>query len=139
MLVVDASVVVDWVAPDADPAGRARTFLARLVDRGEVIAGPRLLLEEVSNALLSGLRRDRWDGTSADVAFDLLQRLPMRLLDSRTDLARAWELSRRYDGHPVYDMVYVALAERLGVRLVTADGTLLRKVGRLGFVDGLDA
>jgi hypothetical protein len=50
------------------------------------------------------------------------------------DLDRAWELSRRYDHHPVYDMVYVALAERLGRRLVTADGHLQRRLAMLAFV-----
>ena len=139
MLTVDASVVVDWVAPDADPAGPARRLLMRLADQEELIAGPRLLLEEVSNALLSGLRRGRWDGAAADEAFDRLRRLPVQLLDTADDLTRAWELSRRYDGHPVYGMLYVALAERLGTRLVTADAALNRKAGRLAFVDGPDA
>jgi predicted nucleic acid-binding protein len=33
------------------------------------------------------------------------------LLDEPRDLQRAWELSRRYDNHPIYDLLYVALAD----------------------------
>ena len=134
MPVVDASVVVDWVSPEADPSGAARTFLDELAGSGETVIGPRLLLEEVSNALLTGCRRRRWDGSAADEAFALLGQLPVRLLDERRDLERAWELSRRYDEHPVYDMIYVALAERLGETLVTADGALVRRLRLVSFV-----
>jgi predicted nucleic acid-binding protein len=49
----------------------------------------------------------------------------------------SWELGRRYDPHPVYDMVYVAVAERLGEELVTADVGVLNEVRHLGFVRGL--
>jgi len=63
-----------------------------------------------------------------------LRRLPVRLVDACGDLDRAWELSRRYDHHPVYDMGYVALAECLGRRLVTADGHLQRRLAMLAFV-----
>jgi predicted nucleic acid-binding protein len=136
MPVVDASVVVDWVAPAVDAQGPARRLLRALAAQGDVVIAPRLVLEEVANALLTGVRRGRWDGTQADVAFMLLRRLPIRLLDSWEDLERAWDLSRRYDEHPVYDMLYVALAERLGERLVTADEQLQRRLAGLGFVVG---
>lgn len=134
MPVVDASVVVDWVAPDADPAGPARRLLSRLAADATEVFGPRLLLEEVANALLTGVRRGRWSGAEADAASRCLRRLPVRLVDACGDLDRAWELSRRYDHHPVYDMGYVALAERLGRRLVTADGHLQRRLAMLAFV-----
>ncbi|MEP6526729.1 MAG: type II toxin-antitoxin system VapC family toxin [Nocardioidaceae bacterium] len=137
MPVVDASVVVDWVAPDVDPKGPARRLLDVWARTGEVVSAPRLLMEEVANALLTGVRRQRWDGAAADAGFDLLRTLPVALLDEPRDLGRAWELSRRYDQHPVYDMVYVALAERLGQTLVTADEALLSRLRRLDFVRGL--
>lgn len=128
MAVVDASVVLDWVAPGVgaeEPAVAVRTELAR---RGERVTGPRLLLEEVGNALLTGARRRRWTKADADRAWVLLLELPVALADTPGDLARAWELSRRYDEHPLYDMVYVALAERLGERLITADAALRRRL-----------
>jgi len=62
---------------------------------------------------------------------------PAELADEPRDLARAWDLSRRYDEHPVYDMVYVAVAERLGDRLFTADERLARRLEGLGVVVGI--
>jgi len=44
----------------------------------------------------------------------------VRIVDDERDLGRAWDLARRYDDHPIYDMVYVAVAERRGAVLVTA-------------------
>ena len=128
MPVVDASVVVDWVAPDADHAGPAMRALLELADRDEPLFAPRLLREEVSNALLTGVRRGRWDGEAADRAFAELRDLPVDLADTPADLDQAWELSRRYDEHPIYDLVYVALARRLGTSLLTADRRLVDRI-----------
>ena len=136
--VVDASVVVDWVAPDSDPQGPARRFLDKLARKGSPVRAPRILLEEVSNALLTGVRRYRWTGGEADHAFELLRTLPVDLVDDRADLARAWELSRRYDEHPIYDMVYVALADRIDEQLFTADARLLTKLAGRGNVVAIE-
>lgn len=108
MPVVDASVIVDWVPP----------VPARL--DAELLA-PRLLLEEVAGALLGGLRRSRWSGAQGDEAQRLLRTLPVRLADSPPDRERAWVLARRFDNHPVCDMLHVSLAERRRTQLVTAD------------------
>ncbi len=124
MPVVDASVVVDWVAPGVDPGLPAVALLAQLAGDGAEVVAPRLLMEEVSNALLTGVRRGRWSGAAADTAHALLRDLPVRLVDEPRDLDRAWDLARRYDNHPIYDMVYVALAQRRRTQLVTADGAL---------------
>jgi predicted nucleic acid-binding protein len=126
--VVDASVVVDWVAPDADADGPARRYLRHLVEHDAAVLAPRLLREEVANALLSGVRRQRWAGADADAAFNLLTLAPIHWVDEQEDLASAWELARRYDEHPIYDLLYVAVAERLGEQLVTADERLLAKL-----------
>lgn len=134
MPVVDASVVVDWVAPDSDAASPARMLLRRWASEGVGLLGPQLLLEEVSNALVTGVRRRRWSGAQADAAYAILGQLPLAVRDVPADLDRAFELSRRFDEHPVYDMVYVALAERLGEQLMTADAALVRKVVPLPFV-----
>ena len=136
MTVVDASVVVDWVAPGADPASAAMATLERLVAAGEDVVAPRLLKEEVANALLTGIRRRRWSGAEADRAWRRLANLPVRFVDTARDVARAWELSRRYDNHPLYDMLYVAVAQRTGHTLVTADDDLRARLGDLDWVVG---
>ncbi len=137
MPVVDASVVVDWVAPDVDRSGRAGQLLTRLVAEQASLYAPRLLFEEVANALLTGCRRRRWDGASADRAYEHLRRLPVELIDTPADRDRAWDLSRRHDEHPIYDMVYVAVAERLSDRLYTADARLQQRLPTTAFVIGV--
>jgi predicted nucleic acid-binding protein len=131
--VVDASVVVDWVAPDVDPEGPPLTLLRQWAAEPATVVAPRLVMEEVANALLTGVRRGRWTGAEADRAFDHLEALPIELLDRPEDLSRAWDLSRRYDEHPVYDMVYLALAQRLNEQFFTADLRLVERV-RLSWV-----
>ena len=76
-------------------------------------------------------------GAEADAAYLLLRQLPVQLVDQPRDLDRAFELSRRYDEHPVYDLVYVAVAERLGETFVTADQALRTRLASLPFVTGL--
>jgi predicted nucleic acid-binding protein len=50
------------------------------------------------------------------------------------DHSRAFELARRYDNWPVYDMLYVAVAERAATELVTADRKLQARLAHLGWV-----
>lgn len=132
MPIVDASLVVEWVAPDADLQGPASRLADTLI--GERLVAPRLCLLETQNALLSGCRRGRWSGAQADLAQRHLLRLSLAYEDTPVDHQRAWELSRRFDEHPVYDMVYVAMAERLGTRLYTFDAALQHRLEHLPWV-----
>ena len=136
MPVIDASIAVDWVAPGVDSRGPAGQLLSRLAEQNAPILAPRLLIEETANALITGIRRGRWTGAQADTAFVLLRRMPIQLVDQPGDLDRAFELSRRYDEHPVYDLIYVAVAERLRERLVTADTALRRRLVDVPFLVG---
>ncbi len=56
---------------------------------------------------------DRGARSAGGGARDALRQLPITLVDEAADRDRAWDLSRRYDEHPLYDMLYAALAERL--------------------------
>jgi len=136
MPVVDASIVVDWVAPGVDPHGPAGRLLRRLARGSAPLLAPRLLFEEVGHALITGIRRQRWSGAQADAAFAEVRRLPVRIVDQPSDVDRAWELSRRFDEHPLYDLIYVAVAERVGDVLITADDALRDRLSSLPFVVG---
>jgi predicted nucleic acid-binding protein len=127
-------VVVDLVAPDVGGDAPARVLFGKWASDGTEPAAPGLLWLETSNALLTGIRRGRWSGADADAAQARLERIPLQRSDVASDLARAFELARRYDNWPVYDMVYVALAERLGTELVTADQRLSDRLAHLGWV-----
>ena len=136
MTTVDASIVVEWLTPQTDEELPARRLLDLWQRAEEELLAPRLLFEEILNVLLTGVRRGRWSTVVADAAAGLLTDLPVRVADTTRDRDRAWELSRRYDNWPIYDMVYVALAERLGHRLVTADRRLVTRLAHLDWIVG---
>jgi predicted nucleic acid-binding protein len=62
----------------------------------------------------------------------------VRFVDSAADLDRAYELARRYDEHPIYNMLYVAVAERMRTTLITADERLRSRLTALSWVIGPD-
>ena len=138
MPVVDASVVVDLVAPDVGRDAPARAMFGKWAAVSTELAAPGLLWLETANALLTGIRRGRWSGADADAAAARLDRIPLRRADNARDQTRAFELARRYDNWPVYDMVYVALAERLGTELITADQRLCARLAHLGWVKSIE-
>jgi predicted nucleic acid-binding protein len=117
MPAVDASAVVDLLDPEVPDDAPARLLLDKLIASGSELVAPSLLWLEVSNVLLTGVRRGRWDGAAADSAF---------------------ELARRYDNWPVDGMVYVALAERLRTEFYTADGRLRARLSHLSWVRGVE-
>ncbi len=86
---------------------------------------------------MTGIRRGRWDGAAADAAAAQLGSMPIRSADIPADRDRAFELARRYDNWPVCDMLYVALAERLGTEFYTADERLRSRLAHLPWVRGL--
>ena len=118
MYVVDASVWVSrFVGGDVHHVP-SRLWLARLVEEGATTAAPALLLAEVAGAIAR--RTDRPE--LAIEALSLLQRLPsMRLVPIEMELAQlAGQLAADL-GLRGADAVYVSLAHRLGVPLVTWD------------------
>jgi predicted nucleic acid-binding protein len=135
--VVDATVVVDLVAPGIAVDVPARLLMKELAAEHADIAAPALMWLETANALLTGIRRGRWDGAGADAALAELASISVRSADTPTDRWRAFDLARRYDNWPVYDMLYVALAERLGTEFYTADEKLRARLAHLPWVRGL--
>ena len=122
-LVVDSSVVAKWflTEPGSEQAEKLRDQFAT----GRVkLAAPALLFYEVVNALrYSGV----FDGASLAVAARSLSKYRFgiwrprgKLLETSAKLSAQGDVS-------VYDACYVALAQRLGAKLVTEDGELLEK------------
>ncbi len=117
MIVIDASVLATALGDDGSDGDRLR---ARL--RGEDLVAPEIIDLEV----VSVWRRTLPDERRASLALADLADLPLRRAPHLPLLSRCWDL--RHNLTP-YDAAYVALAEALGVALLTADARLSRASG----------
>ena len=108
----------------ADAGSDGQRFRERL--RGERVVGPDLLRIEV----VSVLRRHAGNGDltpqQADAAIEDLLAFPITVYPTAPLLRRVWELRSNVTA---YDGCYVAVAEAVGIRLLTADRRLARAPG----------
>jgi predicted nucleic acid-binding protein len=120
--VVDASVALKWFVSE-----NGSEAAVRLLNSGRPIVAPDLVLAEVCNAAWKSWRRREIDPAQLNqVAMDApgpFQRLvPLDRL-----IQRAVTIASELD-HPVYDCLYLALAEAEDAPLITADRRLVRIV-----------
>jgi predicted nucleic acid-binding protein len=127
-LVIDASVMVKLVAEEPGSAAARAIFIAER----DLIA-PDLIRFEVFSALWKKCRLGVYQRDQVELAVsfvdDCVVFVPMSLL-----FARASKLSFELD-HPIYDCVYLALAERELAVFATADVKLANAGRRLGTIE----
>ena len=114
-LVVDASVAVKWFVEEEYSADAGR-----LLEQGHEIYAPRLLASEVGNALWRKARTGALERGRAGTLAAAIMEAAVRWTQDEEVCSDAVRLSLALD-RPVYDCVYLALAHRLGAKLVTAD------------------
>lgn len=114
-LVVDASVAVKWVLAEDDSE-----TAHRLAESGEALHAPRLLASEVANAVWSRVRRGELERGQATELVATVPEMPLRWHTDESICTDAIRLALTYD-RAVYDCMYLALAQRIGACLVTAD------------------
>jgi predicted nucleic acid-binding protein len=117
--VIDASVAIKWLVPEEGTEHANRLRAHRLV-------APDLLVVECAKALWKHARREEITEQEAIVAARLLAHSELELIPMLTLLEPATRLAIQPD-HAAYDCTYLALAEREGCKLVTADKRLIRK------------
>ena len=124
-LVIDASVAAKWFLPPAsEPLRDEALDLLRGYAAGQLhFAVPDLFWAECGNIFWKAVRQRRWTHTAAEQA---MHSLTVRGFATTTslDLAEdALSIALTFE-RTVYDAIYVALALRLNVDLVTADKPL---------------
>lgn len=111
--VIDASVAVKWLSPEAE-SGQADGLL------DDELLVPDLLFPEVSNVLWKKQIRQEMDAATVGAAARWLLQLPLQVHECAGFMIDALALSVRMQ-HPAYDCLYLALARHAGCPLVTAD------------------
>jgi predicted nucleic acid-binding protein len=121
LLVVDASAIVRAIGERA-PANEIRE---RLDEDGE-LAAPHLIDLEVLQALRRFVLHGHLSLDRARVALEDFGDLNLTKYPHAALLDRVWELR---DNLSAYDAAYLALAEAIGVPLVTSDAALAAAAG----------
>jgi predicted nucleic acid-binding protein len=130
--VLDASVAAKWFTRHDEPDREKAIALRALHQSGRcTLALPEFSLLEILNAVRYSKRAEEADAAAALRFLELL-RLEIVPLD--------WELLRKANAISwtyqvaLYDAAYVALAEREGFPLLTADEVMARKMRGHGIV-----
>lgn len=120
-MIIDASVAFKWIFIE-DGSETAAGLLGR-----EDLRAPNLLLTEVGNGLWKkGMRGELGDQAAYSAQLGLIASL-VDFVPEGPVIPRALEMALAL-GHAIYDCVYLALAEREGDRLITADEKFAAKV-----------
>lgn len=128
VLVLDTSVAVAWYLPEAfSPAAHA--WQRRMLAAEVRFAVPSLHYLEFANVLRHGVRQSRLEPDLANEIMDVHLDAPLIVADPPA--ARLLATALDYDC-TAYDAAYVALADELACRLVTAERPSRPWVRRLG-------
>ncbi len=117
--VLDCSVALAWLLPD-EQSKQADAWTDRL--QHETALVPAIWGLQVSNALLTAVRRKRIRRADMDQALELLGALPIEI-DALAALHDVLQLAQQ-SGLTTYDASYLELARRRGVPLATLDAQL---------------
>lgn len=121
--VVDASVLVEFLAPGEHGAAASRLIGALGWPTPVELHAPDLILLETASALRKLVTRRETTAQAADDAIGVLRDLAIATVPSVALLERAWALRRSFS---IYDASYVALAALFDVPFVTTDKRLAR-------------
>ncbi|WP_326524396.1 type II toxin-antitoxin system VapC family toxin [Sphingomonas sp.] len=122
-MIVDASVALKWlvVEDDTDSA-------LQLLDQTDLIA-PTLIHAEVANAIWKKRRLGELDEDGELAGLPLRLAVILQTIDETPFMSRALDIAMTI-AHPVYDCVYLAVAEGVDRTLVTADRRFVTKLAR---------
>ena len=125
-LVVDSSVVAKWILPEADSA-KAQQLIVQTADSGERLIVLDLVFPEVANAIWKRHRQQLINLSEARELLAALVRSPVEVEPAVSLIASAFEIAAKHD-RAIYDALFVALAEQLGLPGITADEPLFNAI-----------
>jgi len=123
MIIVDANIVVHTLVTGPYSEQARRIFEANLE-----VAAPDILVGDVANVLGKMVRTQVIKRSQAELFFDTLQQMPIKLFDSNPILANAFTMSLDFN-HGFFDCVYLETARLKASHLLTVDEKLIKKFG----------
>src|SRR5947209_8678954 len=129
VVVVDTSIVFKWVIDESD-SSTALALLTEWISMGLEIHAPALIVYEVTNALHQRVRPGELSLAEAEKALAKVENseILFHFSQGSTLSSRALVLANYYNLPATYDAHYLALAEREGCELWTADMRLWRVI-----------
>jgi len=122
--IIDSSVFIKWFVHET---GHEEAL--EWIDDETTFMAPNLLICEVANIAWKKIRRGAIDPQDG---YDIVFRCaggPIEFIPDKMLALAAWRISRALD-HPAYDCVFLAAAESVNARLLTADTRLAATLAR---------
>ena len=129
MIVVDASVAVKWFVQEHE-----HEAAIAIVNSGEELIAPDLIIAEVMNVLRRKRRQDLISIDQLTEAAGTIAGSIIRFIPATGLVVLAASLSEALD-HSIYDCFYLACATMNGCALLTADSVFADKVVSKGYAD----
>ena len=123
-MIVDASVILRAFFPDEDQA-QAQALIRDHVSGRTRLLAPTLMVYEVTNAVVQGVRRGRITDDDGEAILTSFEGLGIEM--ESVTWQQILPLARRFD-RSAYDAAYLALALARGEPLVTGDQRLYHAV-----------
>jgi len=134
ILVIDANVGLKWFIQEyRSPAAR------KILEKGTSFIAPDIFIPEICNVVWKNVRNQE---ISAEQGHAIVNNVPMvldHIVPSSKVAKRAFALAVQFN-HPVSDCLYLALAERESITLITDDAklvTVAKKAKLARFVQAL--
>jgi len=137
LVCADASILIKLMTTEPD-SDRADGLWEQWKNQGVEVVAPTLLLFELTSVLRNKVHRGLLTAEEGDIAFDMMEQLPISIRFPSGLHRRAWELATELNRPAAYDSHYLALAEIEGCYFWTADERLFNAVkGQLPWVKWL--
>jgi predicted nucleic acid-binding protein len=121
-VILDTTILYDSVVD-----GPRHLAAQQLLSEHDVWIAPDIIEFEMASALTRAVRRREFDAGKAQLALASARSILPALVPVKDLLSRAFALSLELD-HPCADCIFLALAEREGDRMATADARFARKL-----------
>ncbi len=129
-IVVDASVATKWHLKDEDHCDLATIIIEDFAQGRLKLVAPEHIRYEVPSAITAATlgRKPRITQEKGKEAIAEFLALGISTVRDSALILAAYPLVHQY-GCALYDAIYLALAQRLGAQLITADSKLHRLIG----------